>query len=163
MTVSRAWTFWAFIALLVVLDFVLHIAIGLGATAPDLLTVALLLAARRLSSAGAAALGLVFGLLRDALSLIAFGAEAVTMTLLGYGTVRDYFLGEGMLFIAGYLFVGKWLHETNLLPDRGSGGSGRHGDAARDRGAYRGGVRGRGRNGRVPGLSIVHWGTVADD
>src|SRR5690606_19686966 len=83
MTVSRAWTFWAFIALLVVLDFILHIAIGLGATAPDLLTVALLLAARRLSSAGAAALGLVFGLLRDALSLIAFGAEAVTMTLLG--------------------------------------------------------------------------------
>ena len=112
MTVSRAWTFWAFIALLVVLDFVLHIAIGLGATAPDLLTVALLLAARRLSSAGAAALGLVFGLLRDALSLIAFGAEAVTMTLLGYLGARskDYFLG-GHALHSGYLFVGKWLHD----------------------------------------------------
>lgn len=113
MTLSRAWTFWAFIALLVVLDFVLHIAIGLGGTAPDLLTVALLLAARRVSGAGAAALGLVLGLLRDALSLIAFGAEALTMTLLGYLGARskDYLLGEGMLFVAGYLFVGKWLHD----------------------------------------------------
>ncbi len=114
MTASRAWTFWAFIALLVALDFVLHIAIGLGSTAPDLLTVALLLGARRLSGAGAAALGLVLGLLRDALSLIAFGAEVITLTVLGYlgARSRDLFIGEGMLFIGAYLFVGKWLHDV---------------------------------------------------
>lgn len=114
MTASRAWTFWAFIALLVALDFVLHIAIGLGTTAPDLLTVALLLGARRLGGAGAAALGLVLGLLRDALSLIAFGAEVITLTLLGYlgSRSRDLFIGEGLLFTAVYLFVGKWLHDV---------------------------------------------------
>src|SRR5690606_32731755 len=75
---------------------------------------ALLLGARRLSGAGAAALGLVLGLLRDALSLIAFGAEVITLTVLGYlgARSRDLFIGEGMLFIGAYLFVGKWLHDV---------------------------------------------------
>lgn len=36
------------------------------------------------------------------------------MTLLGFlgARSRDLFLGEGTLFVAGYLFVGKWLHDV---------------------------------------------------
>ncbi|HEX7118925.1 MAG TPA: rod shape-determining protein MreD [Longimicrobiales bacterium] len=114
MTASRAWTYWAFIALLVALNFTLHLAIGIGATAPDLLTVALLLAARRLGGVAAAALGLVLGLLRDALSLVAFGADAVALTVLGYlgARSRDLFVGETLTFVALYLFAGKWLHDV---------------------------------------------------
>ncbi|HEX6940140.1 MAG TPA: rod shape-determining protein MreD [Longimicrobiales bacterium] len=114
MIAGRAWTFWVFIALLIVVNFLLHLAIGLGATAPDLLTVAVLLAARRLRPAPAAALGLALGLLRDALSLIAFGADAVALTVLGFlgARSRDLFVGESLAFVALYLFVGKWLHDV---------------------------------------------------
>src|SRR5690606_40669113 len=46
--------------------------------------------------------------------LIAFGAEVITLTVLGYlgARSRDLFIGEGMLFIGAYLFVGKWLHDV---------------------------------------------------
>ncbi|MFO7259512.1 MAG: rod shape-determining protein MreD [bacterium] len=114
MTSDRGWTFWVLVGLLVVGHFVLHLAIGLGATAPDLLTPALLLAARRIRGAVAAGLGLVLGLLQDSLSLDAFGAEAVTLTLLGYlgSRSRDLFVGDGTVFLLVYLFLGKWLHDV---------------------------------------------------
>jgi rod shape-determining protein MreD len=113
MTRTRAWAYWIFIALLVLVNFTLQLALGWEAV-PDLLVVALLLGARRLGGAASAALGLFLGLLRDALSLVAFGADAVTMTIIGFlaSKSRELFLGEGMVFIAVYLFVGKWLHDA---------------------------------------------------
>ncbi len=121
----RGWSFWVFIALLVLLHFLLHLGLGLGPWAPDLLTVAVLLAARRLPGAVAAAVGLVLGLFQDALSLLYFGVEAVTQTLLGFGgaRTRDFFMGESVLFVAGYLFIGKWIHDVvfYLLSRIGSG------------------------------------------
>lgn len=111
---TRRGGFWLFVALLVVLHFTLHLSLGLGRTAPDLLTVAALLGARRLPGAGAAALGLALGLLNDALSLVAFGASAVALTAVSYlgSRTRDVFEGESVLFGAIYLFLGKWLHDT---------------------------------------------------
>ncbi len=108
------WPFWLFVALLVLLHFFLHLGLGLGASAPDLLTVAVLLAARRLSATPAAVLGLVLGLVQDALSLASFGAEAVTQAVLGFlgAWSRNYFVGESAAFVAVYLFVGKWLHDV---------------------------------------------------
>ena len=44
MTRGRALSFWILVLLLVVAYFFLHLALGLGAVVPDLLTVALLLA-----------------------------------------------------------------------------------------------------------------------
>lgn len=121
----RGWTFWVFIGLLVFLHFFLHLGLGLAASAPDLLTVAVMLAARRLPGAGAAGLGLALGLLQDALSLLYFGAEAVAQAVLGFAgaRTRDFFVGESILFVAGYLFVGKWLHDALffLLARMGSG------------------------------------------
>lgn len=111
---GRSWPFWVLVGLLVVAHFVLHLAIGLGATAPDLLTPAVLLAARRLSGAGAAGLGLGLGVLQDSLSVDSFGAEAVTLTVLGYlgSRSRELFVGDSGVFLLVYLFLGKWVHDV---------------------------------------------------
>ncbi|MBX6362577.1 MAG: rod shape-determining protein MreD [Gemmatimonadetes bacterium] len=111
---ARNWGFWAFITILAVLHFLLHLGLGLGATAPDLLTVAVLLAARRVSGAGAAVVGLVLGLIQDSLSLVAFGADAVVLAAIGFlgARSRDYFFGDSLLFVAVYLFLGKWVHDV---------------------------------------------------
>jgi rod shape-determining protein MreD len=107
-------SFWVFFVLLLVAHFVLHLALGLGPTAPDLLTAALLLAARRVRGAAAAVIGLALGILSDALSATSFGADAVALTVLGYlgARSRDLFDGDSLLFIGVYLFLGKWLHDA---------------------------------------------------
>ena len=73
---SRPVYYAAFIAFLAFLHFTLHLAFGFGPQAPDLITVAALLAARRLRGGQAAALGFVFGILADALARTSFGASA---------------------------------------------------------------------------------------
>lgn len=106
--------FWVFIAVLVVLHFLLRLTFGIGTAAPDLLTVALLLASRRTRPALGAGLGFLLGLLRDALALTAFGAAIITLTALGYlgSRIRDLFEGESLIFILLYLFIGKWLYDV---------------------------------------------------
>lgn len=110
----RVWPFWTLIAILVLLFFGAHLALGLGWEVPDVLTVAVLLAARRLSAPAAAAFGLAAGILRDSLSLVAFGADAVALTLVAFAgsRSRDLFVGESLQFVGVYLFVGKWLHDV---------------------------------------------------
>lgn len=107
-------SFWIFIAVLVIAHLVLHVALGLDRTAPDLATIAVLLAARTLSGAGAAAVGLVVGVLTDALSLVTFGAQALVNTVIGFlgARSRDLFEGDSLLFIGAYVFIGKWLRDT---------------------------------------------------
>ena len=65
------------------LHFLLHLGFGFGNVAPDLLTISLLLAAREVGMGTAAGIGFVFGLLLDAFSILAFGANTVVMTVLG--------------------------------------------------------------------------------
>lgn len=107
-------SFWIFIALLVVLHFALHLSFGLDRSAPDLLTVAVLLGARQLSGGRAAAYGFLLGLLEDGVSLAAFGAAAVTQTIIGYvgARSRDLFVGDSLLFLGLYLFLGKWARDA---------------------------------------------------
>ena len=106
-------SFWVFFGLLVVLHFILHIGLGIGSGAPDLLTAALLLGVRRVRGSVAAIMGLGLGLLNDSFSATSFGADAVILTILGYlgARSRDLFEGESLLFMAGYLFLGKLLHD----------------------------------------------------
>lgn len=106
--------FWVFIFFLVTVHLVLRVTLGLGGAAPDLLTVAVLLGARRSRPAVAAGLGFVLGLLRDALALGPFGSAAAVLTVLGYlgSRTRDLVEGEGLLFTMVYLFVGVWLHDA---------------------------------------------------
>ena len=104
---------WVLVGTLFVLHFFLHVGVGFGRGAPDLLTIALLLAARDIGLGRAAALGLAFGLLEDSLSVLAFGANAIAMTFVGVGgaLTRDVFVGDSRLFLVWYVLVGKWLRD----------------------------------------------------
>lgn len=125
---GRDWPYWALVVLLVALYFALHLALGLGTWVPDLLTVAVLLAARRSSAPVATAVGFTLGVLRDSLSLVAFGADAIVLTVLGYlgSRSRDVFLGDSLLFMAVFLLAGKALHDGLyvLLAGSALGGAG---------------------------------------
>src|SRR5690606_39201536 len=95
MTVARGWSYGVLIALLVVIYFGLHLVLGLGDAVPDLLTVAVLLAARRLGGSAAAILG---------------------------SQARDVFFGGSLGFVGAYLFIGKWLHGAVYHVVAASGG-----------------------------------------
>lgn len=101
------------VLLLVILHFLFHLGFGWGAGAPDLLIVALLLAAREVGMSVGAGLGLFFGLLEDAFSVLSFGANAVAMTLVGAlgARTRDLFVGDSLLFAFAYVALGKWLRD----------------------------------------------------
>lgn len=110
------WGFWGFIAALVVLHFVLRIGMGLEQLAPDLLIVALLLAAREMRAGWAAGLGLLFGILDGSLVPFNLGATAVVLTLVGFfgARSREMVAGDSLIFVATYLFIGKWVFDTLL-------------------------------------------------
>lgn len=101
------------VVLLAFFHFLLHLGLGLGNVAPDLLTISLLLAAREVRMGTAAGIGFVFGLLLDAFSLLAFGANTVAMTALGVAgsRTRDLFVGDSFFFVVSYLFLGKWVKD----------------------------------------------------
>lgn len=111
---KTGWGFWVFIAVLVVLHFVLHLTLGIGEWAPDLLTLAVLLGARQTTGGMGAGLGFILGLLEDGVSLGAFGASAITHTVIGYlgARSRDLFMGESVLFLGVYFFLGAWLQDV---------------------------------------------------
>lgn len=102
------------VAFLIGLHLLLHVGFGIGPAAPDLLLVALLVAARELRVGAAAGLGFVLGLLEDALSVLGFGAHALTLSVLGIAgaTTRELFVGDSWLFVVSYFFVGKWLRDA---------------------------------------------------
>jgi rod shape-determining protein MreD len=104
---------WVVVATLVLLHFLLHVGLGVRHGAPDLLTVALLLAAREVGVGTAAGLGLAMGLLEDALSVVSFGANAVAMTAVGLlgAVTRDLFVGDSLVFLVSYFVIGKWVRD----------------------------------------------------
>jgi rod shape-determining protein MreD len=106
-------TIWIAVVGLVLLHFGLHVGLGVGRSAPDLLTVALLLAAREAGVGTAAGIGLGFGLLEDALSVISFGANAVSMAVVGVlgAITRDLFVGDSLAFLVSYFVLGKWTRD----------------------------------------------------
>jgi rod shape-determining protein MreD len=104
---------WLLVAVLALTHLLLHVGFGIGRAAPDLLTVALLLGARELGMGRAAGLGLFFGLLEDALSVLVFGANSLAMTIVAaLGAVtRDLFVGDSALFLVSYFVIGKWIRD----------------------------------------------------
>ncbi len=101
------------VPLLVILHFLIHLGFGIGSGAPDLLTLALLLAAREVGMGWASGMGFLFGLLADSFSSLAFGASTLALTAVGIvgARTRDFFVGETFLFFFFYLAGGKWLRE----------------------------------------------------
>jgi cell shape-determining protein MreD len=104
---------WGVCGFLVLLHFGLHLSLGLGEGAPDLLIVALLIAVRELDIGRAAGLGFFLGMLDDAFSVLAFGANTLALTLVGMGgaRTRDLFVGDSLLFLTSYLVLGKWIRD----------------------------------------------------
>lgn len=110
------WSYWVLVGVLVGLHFVLRIGMGLQELAPDLMVIGLLLAAREMRAGFAAGLGLLLGILDGSVVPFALGASAVVLTILGFigARSRDVFAGDSYLFLAMYLFAGKWLFDTLL-------------------------------------------------
>ena len=108
-----AWRVGATVGVLALVHFLLHLGLGLGNAAPDLLTISLLLAAREVGMGSAAGIGFAFGLLLDAFGLLGFGANTIAMTILGTAgsRTRDWFVGDSFFFVISYLFLGKWLKD----------------------------------------------------
>jgi len=104
---------WVVVGLLVLLHFGLHLSLGLGKSAPDLLIVALLIAAREVRVGAGSGLGFFFGLLDDAFSVLAFGANTFALTLVGAAgaKTRDLFVGDSLVFMVSYLLFGKWCRD----------------------------------------------------
>jgi rod shape-determining protein MreD len=102
--------FWAFLAMLVLLHLILHIGLGLGRSAPDLLVAAALLASRRTDGASAAAIGVGLGLLDDALGMRGFGVRAFSIGVAAYlgARSRQVVEGDAVLFLPLVLFLGAW-------------------------------------------------------
>lgn len=110
---SRRFVLAALVPALVLLHFLIHVGFSVGSGAPDLLTMALLFASRESRAGAGAALGFVFGLLEDAFSVLAFGASALAMTVVGIlgAKSRDVFVGDSLLFVFAYLGIGKFLRD----------------------------------------------------
>lgn len=104
---------WIVVLSLFVVHFVLHIGLSYGRGAPDLLTLGLLIAARETTLGRASVLGLFAGLLEDAMSVLAFGANSIAMTVVAVGgsITRDLFVGDSKHFLPAYVFVGKWTRD----------------------------------------------------
>lgn len=114
MTEGTRWQFVGFVAVLVVLYFLLRVGLGLGALAPDFLVIALLLAARRMRAGWAAGLGLLLGVLDGAAHPLTMGAGAVALAVLGYlgARSREFLSGDSPVVLALYLFAGKWIYDV---------------------------------------------------
>lgn len=99
---------------LVFAHFVLRLGLGVRAGSPDLLTVALLLCARRVRTGTAACIGFSMGLLEDAFALVAFGANTIAMTavgVLGVQTRMFFISATSLSFHIVYFTTGKWLRD----------------------------------------------------
>ena len=100
--------------LLVFLHFVLRLGFATDAAIPDLLTVVLLLGARRVRTGTAACIGFTLGMLEDAFTLAAFGTNTLAMVLTGILGVqtRVFFVSVTSLsFHIAYFGAGKWLRD----------------------------------------------------
>lgn len=116
MRAVSGWALGLLVIVLVVIHFVLRIGLGWGQLAPDLLVVALLIAARQLRPGWAAGLGLLLGILDGAVLPEAFGVSALVLTILGYlgARSREFVADEGPIFLAVYFFAGKWAFDALL-------------------------------------------------
>jgi cell shape-determining protein MreD len=117
MTEGTRWQFVALIVVLVALHFFLRVGLGLGWIAPDLLVVALLLAARRIRGGWAAGLGVLLGVLDGAVIEYTMGASALALAVLGFlgARSRDVLEGDSPVSLVLYLFAGKWAYDLILF------------------------------------------------
>jgi cell shape-determining protein MreD len=90
---------------------------GLQQLAPDLLVIAVLIAAREVRAGTAAGIGLLLGILDGSVVPFTLGASALVLTVLGFAgaRTREIASDDNYLFLALYLFAGKWLFDALLF------------------------------------------------
>lgn len=105
------------IGLLVVLHFLLRPFLGDSRVAPDMLLLALMVYAIGARPGAAAVAGFVVGLLADALTPVAFGANAFAHLAVGYLAAwgKAVFFAENLAVNAGFFFVGTWVRDLLVL------------------------------------------------
>jgi rod shape-determining protein MreD len=93
---------------------------------PDFLLIATLLVAIRVRPGVAALLGFLLGLVSDALTVHAFGAGALALSVIAFSAswLKAVFFADNMALNAFFFFVGKWAFNTLylLVEHRFSGG-----------------------------------------
>ena len=101
---------------LIVLHYTLRPLLGWRAGV-DFLLMALLVGSVRMRPGLAALYGFVLGLIADSLALSAFGAGALSMTLIGFGASRlkAVFFADNLALNGFFLFLGKWLFDVLFL------------------------------------------------
>ncbi len=90
----------------------------------DFLVIALLLVAVRVRPGVAAVIGFALGLVADSLSPEAFGAAALSMTLVGFSAswLKAVFFSDNVFLHAFFFFAGKWAFDTvYVVVDRNRG------------------------------------------
>ena len=104
------------VLVLVVLQFTVRPFLGWRAPI-DFLTIGALLAAVRVRPGAAAAIGLVLGLIADAITPSAFGSGALALTLVAYGasTLKAVFFADNAALSALFVFAGKWIFDIVYL------------------------------------------------
>ncbi len=99
------------VAVLATAHLTIRFGLGIGDVAPDLFALAVLVAGRSMRMSHAAALGFGLGLLQDAFTERGFGASPLALTAVGAAAsyTRQLFVGDSVIFVASYFFVGKWV------------------------------------------------------
>lgn len=102
---------------LVGMHFIVRPWLGDDRAAPDFLLLALMLYAIRARPGRAAVAGFAVGLVGDALTQEAFGAGALSHTVVGYLQAwgKAVFFPENVLVNAGFFFAGVWVRDLLFL------------------------------------------------
>ncbi len=105
-------TAFAFVVL-VVLHFSLRPLLGWRA-GPDFLIIALLLVSIRVRPGTAALIGFVMGIIADSVTLQAFGASALAMSVVGFTAswLKAVFFADDLVLNAFFFFLGKWAFDV---------------------------------------------------
>lgn len=110
-------------AVLVLLHFSLRPLLG-WRTGPDFLVIALLLVAIRVRPGTAALIGFVMGIIADSVTLQAFGAAALSMSVVGFAAswLKAVFFADDLVLNAFFFFLGKWAFDVlYVLAQRDAG------------------------------------------
>jgi rod shape-determining protein MreD len=107
----------AVLLLLAVMHFGLRPFLGNNRVAPDFLMLALLVYAIGTRPGNAAVAGFTVGIIRDALTLTAFGAGAFAHTVIGYLAAwsKAVFFADNLYVNAALFFFGVWLRDLLML------------------------------------------------
>jgi rod shape-determining protein MreD len=103
-------------AILIVLHYTLRPLLAWRASI-DFLIVALLLGSVRLRPGAAAVYGFILGLMSDSLTVGAFGAAALAMSIVGFGAswLKAVFFADNLALNGFFLFLAKWTFDLIFL------------------------------------------------